>query len=303
MAELQFELGDGHTIPGIGFGTFQIPEAEAEVATGLALKTGYRHVDTAEFYQNEGGVGRAIGASGIPRGEIFITTKLDPGNPAWGQTVKTYETTIAACEESVAKLGVSQVDLYLIHTPMSGKDARLEQYRALVECKAKGLCRSIGVSNYDIQHLKDIEDAGMPMPAANQIELHPLCQKVGLREYMSSKKILPIAYSSLAPLSTWRDGYSAYGGSKSAEAKVTPSTIAVVAARVGVSEPRLLLRYALQKGWPVLPKSVREERMRDNLDLDFSIPEADMKELDAMESDAAFAFGQEGSALDPTKVE
>jgi 2,5-diketo-D-gluconate reductase A len=297
------ELGDGNTMPTLGFGTFCIPDEEAEGTVGSAFRVGYRHIDTAEFYKNEAGVGRAVAACGLERADVFITTKLDPGNPAWGQAVKTFDTTIAACKESLSKLGVSQIDLYLIHTPLSGKEARLDQWKALLECQRLGLCKSIGVSNYDIGHIQEIEEAGLPMPAANQLELHPMCQKAALLEHMRVRKILPIAYSSLAPLSSWREGYSAFGGSKADAAKATPSPVAGIAARLSVSEARVLLRYAVQKGWAILPKSVREERMRDNADLaSFDLSAEDMAELDAMESGAAFAFGAQGQAFDPTKV-
>jgi len=297
-------LGDGNTMPVIGFGTFQIPAAETEQAVTTALSVGYRHIDTAEFYQNEQPIGRALSASGTKRDDVFITTKLDPGNPAWGQTAKTYDTTIAACKASVQNLGVEYVDLYLIHTPLSGKDGRLEQWRALVECKSLGLCRSIGVSNFEVHHLEELEAAGLPVPAANQVELHPLCQKAALLQYMRARSILPIAYSSLAPLSSWREGYTALGGSKSDAAKATPLTIPAIAQKLGVSEARLLLRYATQKGWAVLPKSVREDRMRANMDLgSFEVSDADMAQLDGMESGEAFAFGAPGQAFDPTKVD
>ena len=296
-------LGDGNQMPVVGFGTFQIPAADTEQAAARALAMGYRHIDTAEFYANEEPIGRAIAASGLARSEVFITTKLDPGNPSWGQAVKSYEDTIAACTESVRRLGVERVDLYLIHTPLSGKAARIEQWRALVECQRRGLCASIGVSNFEINHLEELKAAGLPAPAANQIELHPLCQKRALLAYMRERAILPIAYSSLAPLAAWRDGYTALGGSKSADATATPAAIPQMAARLGVSEARLLLRYAVQKGWAVLPKSVREARMRDNFDLvSFAISPEDMATLDAMDNDQAFAFGAPGAAFDPSKV-
>ena len=155
--------------------------------------------------------------------------------------MKTYETTIEACKESVRKLGVDKIDLYLVHTPFSGKEARIEQWRALVECQRLGLCKSIGVSNYGIKHLQELTEAGLPTPSANQLELHPLCQKKELLEFMKANgKILPIAYSSLAPLSEWRDGYTAMAGSKdeSAKADGTPSLVSEVASKHGASPHR-----------------------------------------------------------------
>ena len=300
-----FELGDGNRLPAVGFGTFTIPDADAERCVATALRRGYVHIDTAEFYGNERGVGRAIAASGLARSSVFVTTKLDPGAVQWGQTAKTYETTLAACERSVReRLGLSYVDLYLIHTPLSGREGRVEQWRACVECQRLGLCKSIGVSNFEVHHLEELEAAGLPPPAANQIELHPLCQKRELLAYMRARGIAPIAYSSLAPLSTWREGYAAFGGSKSGGALATSSRISEVAKRVGVSEAKLLLRYALQKGWAVLPKSVSDARLRENIDLaSFTIPEPEMAALDAMESDAAYAFGSPGEPFDPTKFD
>ena len=188
-----FELGDGNRIPMIGFGTFQIPAADSERCTTLALQCGYRHIDTAEFYKNESGVGKALLASGLDRDSVFVTTKLDPGAVIWGQTAKTYETAIAACKQSLQALGLSYVDLYLIHTPLSGKEGRLAQYKALLECQRLGMCKSVGVSNYDIGHLQEIESAGLPPPSANQVECHPMCQKRALLDHMRARKILPMA--------------------------------------------------------------------------------------------------------------
>ena len=198
-AGLTFELADGERIPAIGFGTFEIKEEDAEGAVLLALQTGYRHIDTAEGYGNESGVGRAIAKVG--RDRLFITTKLWPGNPAWGQPSKDQDATVAACKASIARLGVQQVDLYLTHGPFGGKEARLAQYRGLVECQRLGLTKSIGVSNFSVAHLQELADAGLPVPAANQVELHPQLQRAELLDYMRSRKIAAIAYSSLAPLS------------------------------------------------------------------------------------------------------
>ena len=169
------------------------------VAT-LQLKLPYHDLSVADG--NEAGVGRAIAKVG--RDSVFITTKLWPGNPAWGQPSKDMEGTVAACKESVAKLGVEQIDLYLTHGPFGGKEARLAMYRGLVECQRLGLTKSIGVSNFDVAHLQELADAGLPAPAANQVELHPQLQRAELCDYMRSHKILPIAYSSLAPLSCVR---------------------------------------------------------------------------------------------------
>lgn len=216
----------------------------------------------------------------------------------------TYEATLDFIDKAIQQLGVKHIDLILVHTPFGGKDIRLAKYRGLVEAQRRGLTRSIGVSNFDVPHLEELAAEGLPPPAANQLELHPLCQKKALLAYMRDKNILPIAYSSLAPLSTWRAGYTAFAGSKAADAATElQSPITAIAARVGVSESKLLLRYAIQKGWAVLPKSVRMERIADNFDLhSCSISEAEMAELDAMDSDAAFAFGEAGNPVDPSKA-
>ena len=248
---------------------------------------GYRHIDTAEGYRNETEIGKTLKATSgsLP----FITTKLWPGNPQWGMPAKTKEQVVEACRTSVSSLGVDAVDLYLIHAPMAGgREARLAQWQALIECQKFGLCKSIGVSNYGVAHLQEIMDASLPLPAANQLELHPMTQKAELLAFMKEHAILPIAYSSLAPLSGWRADYSAIKGTKTEQEQVhASSVIATVAARLGVSQARVLLRYALQKGWPCLPKSTKEGRLKENIDLDsFELSDEDLKELDALECDA-----------------
>jgi 2,5-diketo-D-gluconate reductase A len=173
MASFTFVLGDGRTIPGIGLGTFQIPASDAGAAVAAALKVGYKHVDTADSYRNEEEIGKAL--KGVDRAGVFVTTKLWPGNPQWGMPAKTYDETIAACKQSCQQLAIDSIDLYLIHAPMAGSaEARVAQWKALVECQAQGLCKSIGVSNYGIAHLKEIAAAGLPMPAGIPQSMSPL---------------------------------------------------------------------------------------------------------------------------------
>ena len=298
-------LGDGRTMPVIGFGTYQIKEEECEAPVHTALRLGYRHVDTAQVYGNEEACGRALAASGVSREELYVTTKLWPGNPDWNQPPKSFEQTVECCEASVRKLGLERCDLYLIHTPLGGgKEGRLAQYRGLVECQKRGLCTSIGVSNYGVAHLEEIAAEGLPLPAANQLELHPMSQKAALLAYMAERGILPIAYSSLAPLSNWRVGQQS-AKSDAQRADVANSGVGAIAAKyrvVGRSEAQVLLRYALQKGWAILPKSVSEVRAAANLDVfSFALSDADMAALDAMERGATFAFGAPGQPLDPTQ--
>lgn len=302
-ADSRYALGDGSTMPCIGFGTYQIKDEDCQSPVEEALKLGYRHIDTAEIYKNESACGRALVASGVAREDVYITTKLWPGNPAWGMEPKTFESTIDSCRASLTKLGVEKVDLYLIHTPLGGgPECRLAQYRGLVECQRLGMCGSIGVSNYGIAHLQEIEAAGLPAPAANQIELHPFCQKREILAYMREKGILPIAYSSLAPLSTWRSGQQS---AKTDVAREAASPIAAIAGRHdGVSEAQCLLRYALQKGWCILPKSINQERIRTNLNsCSLALTEADMAELDSLDRDEALAFGSPGAPMDPSKCD
>ena len=248
-----------------------------------------------------------------------MTTKLWPGNPNWDQEPKTLEQTVACCEESVRKLGVQKVDLYLTHTPLGGgRECRLQQYRGLLEAQRRGLATSIGVSNYGIQHLQEIEAAGLPLPAANQLELHPMNQKAALLAFMRGRRILPIAYSSLAPLGTWRVGQQcsktdeqrAAHGAAGADlggglgGRVGAVLGAVAERHGGRSEAQVLLRWALQKGWPILPKSVSEGRAEANLQLfGFELSDADMAALDALETGETFAFGAPGQPLDPTKCD
>lgn len=297
LAEKSFSLNNGLTIPAIGYGTYLMSNDEAEAAVNRAIELGYRHIDTAAGYQNEAGVGAAITASlaqnGLQRKDVFVTTKLWPGNPAWGDPAKGYQETISAFEHSLSLLGLDYVDLYLIHAPFGG-DKRLEQWEALVELQSQGKSRSIGVSNYTEAHLDEIVGAGLPLPQANQLELHPWTQKPALVQYLREKSIVPIAYSSLAPLSTWRteEGQdSAKSAAMKAEGREGESQFAPFAHKYGVSEAQLLLRWGLQNAYPVLPRSLNPQRMQQNLDLySFSIDEEDMTELATFDRGGGIAW-------------
>ena len=287
-----FPLNSETSIPAVGFGTYLIAADEAETAVRTAIVNGYRHIDTAEVYENEAAVGAGIRVGlaeiGLTRADIFVTTKLWQGNEAWGQKVKTEAETLAACQDSLSRLGLDYVDLYLIHSPHGG-DERLNQWRGLLEIKRRGLARSIGVSNFSEKHLSEIHAAGLPMPEANQIELHPWSQKAELLAYMHNHAIAPIAYSSLAPLSTWR---VAPGQDSGKTADMTDDGVfATMAGKYGVSEAQLLLRWGVQNGYAVLPKSLRAERMRQNIDLaGFSINVSDMAILNSMDRGDGLAW-------------
>jgi 2,5-diketo-D-gluconate reductase A len=292
-------------IPYLGFGTFLIEDGEVAAAASEAIRAGYRHIDTAEGYQNESGVGagikQALESEGLVRSDLFVTTKLWPGNPAWGQPAKTTESTVASLDESLDRLGLDYVDLYLIHAPF-GRDHRLAQWRGLVELQRQGKARAIGVSNFSIRHIEELKAAGLPLPAANQLELHPWSQKPELVRYLNDNAITPIAYSSLVPLSTWRtaEGHdSAKSDQMKADGEQADAPFKVMALKYGVGEAQVLLRWAVQKGYPVLPKSINPDRIRQNADIfSFTIDDEDMAAIEKMDrgDGVAWAMG------DPTKA-
>jgi 2,5-diketo-D-gluconate reductase A len=284
---MEMSLGKDLTMPMIGFGTYLIDEDTVANTVYHALKSGYRHIDTAEAYRNEKGVGlgiqRAMKELGIDRKEIFVTTKLWPGNPAWGMEVKTYETTKQSISRSLKDLQLEYVDLYLIHAPLA-VESRIDQWRALVDLKKEGKVKSIGVSNFNENHIEEIKSAGLPIPDANQIELHPWSQKPELVKYLRKQNIAIIAYSSLVPLSSWR----AKSGQESAKSEKMKkdsenSPFKRMAEKYSVTEAQFLLRWGLQKGYAILPKSTSKERIESNFALNFDIEESDMFEIETMD--------------------
>jgi len=300
MNTMNITLGASASIPLVGFGTYKIDDAQAEVSVGEALRVGYRHIDTAEGYRNEEGVGRALHSSGVKRDELFVTTKMWSGNPAWGDEVKSYSGTLSALDASLSRLGLDYVDLYLIHAPCAGKK-RLDQWEALAELQRRGKARSIGVSNFSRKHLEEFRAAGLPQPEANQIELHPWSQKPELTEYLRQAGITAIAYSSLVPLSNWRISTGLDDNTKSqgmvAEGEDEDSPFKTMATKYGVTEAQLLLRWGVQKGYPVLPKSIHPEWIAQNFDLfSFEIDQTDMAILSGLDRGPGVAW----SGGDPT---
>ena len=273
---------NNHKIPRIGLGTYNMNSNEAEEMSYAALDYGYRHIDTAAVYRNEDGVGRALKRifddTDLVRKDITITTKLWPGGLVKVDRIKNREGTIKSLDKSLRNLDLDYVDLYLIHSP-HGKSKRLDQWETLLSQQEQGRVKNIGVSNWGINHIEELNEKGYPLPSANQIELHPWSQKPELVEYLKEKGIDIIAYSSLVPLSTWRhkDGENSlktdqmYQDSKDLE-----SPFKKLASQYSVTEAQILLKWALQHGYAILPKSIQIERMKDNFDLKFTISEKDM---------------------------
>lgn len=292
-------------MPIVGFGTYLINDEDVQALVHQAILSGYRHIDTAEGYGNENGVGLGLKAGladlGIGRDEMFVTTKLWPGNEAWGQPPKTYEATIASFNASLAKLQLDYIDLYLIHAPF-GNAQRLEQWKALLDLQRQGKVRAIGVSNFNETHIEEIKTAGLPLPDVNQIELHPWSQKPNLVSYLAKNNIAITAYSSLVPLSTWRatEGQaSAKTAGMKADGASAESPFKMMAKKYGVSEAQLLLRWGVQNGYAVLPKSMSVERIRQNIDLfSFEIDDEDMAMMAEMDRGEGVAW----ASGDPTQA-
>ena len=233
MSVPALRLNNGVEIPQVGFGVFLIPETETKTAVATALAAGYRHIDTAKLYQNEAEVGEAIAESGIAREEIFVTTKV------WNSE-QGYEPAIESFEASMDRLGLDVLDLLLIHWPVPELDRYVETWRAFEKLYADGRVRAIGVSNFHIPHLQRLLDEGSVVPAVNQIELHPQLPQAELREFHAQHGIVTEAWSPLAR-----------GG-----AVLADPTVTTIAERVGKSPAQVLLRWSLQLGNVVLPRSV-----------------------------------------------
>ncbi|WP_176037033.1 aldo/keto reductase [Brucella tritici] len=237
------KLNDGNHIPQLGYGVWQVGNDEAVAAVSEALKAGYRHIDTAAIYGNEEGVGKAIKGSGIERGDIFLTTKL------WNSE-QGYESTLKAFDTSLKKLGTDYVDLYLIHWPMPSKDLFMETWRAFLKLKEEGRAKSIGVSNFRTADLERIIKESGVTPVLNQIELHPQFQQDELRLFHSKHNIATEAWSPL-------------GQGKILE----EATLKTIAEKHGKSVAQVILRWHIETGNIVIPKSVTPARIKENFDI------------------------------------
>jgi diketogulonate reductase-like aldo/keto reductase len=252
------QLHSGATIPRLGLGVYQASPRETERAVREALAIGYRHIDTARVYGNEREVGSALRASGLPRSEVFITTKL------WNDD-QGYDAALRAFDASLARLGLDTIDLYLIHWPVPGR--RLDSWRAFERLHAEGRARTIGVSNFMVNHLEELLARAEVVPYVNQIELSPFLQHREVRAFCAARGIAIEAYSPLTKGE--RLGHPA---------------ITAVARRVQRTPAQVMLRWAVQSDLIVLPKSVRPERLAENAAIfDFELPPEAMAELDALE--------------------
>ncbi|PKT73355.1 oxidoreductase [Streptomyces populi] len=253
-------LNNGVEIPRLGFGVFQVPDDETAAAVTAALETGYRSIDTAAVYGNEAGVGRALAASGLPREELFVTTKL------WNAD-QGYDATLRAFDASLAKLGLDHVDLYLIHWPAPARDLYRDSWRALERLAEEGRIRAAGVSNFQPGHLLRLMDGSALIPAVNQIELHPGLQQAELRTFHAEHEIATEAWSPLAQGAVLDD-----------------RSVGDLAARYGKSPAQIVLRWHLQLGNIVIPKSVTPARIRENFDVfSFSLTDEEMRAVAALD--------------------
>src|SRR3954466_11120786 len=254
-------LHDGVEMPQLGFGVFQIPPGETQERVEEALATGYRHVDTAAPYRNEAGVGAAIAAAGIRREAVFATTKLQ--HPDQG-----HDPTLRAFEQSLERLGSDHVDLYLIHWPLPAQDRFLDTWRAFERIREEGGVRSIGVSNFRIEDLERLEGEAEQRPTVNQIELHPRLQQAELLAWHEDRAIATEAWSPLAQGDLLEDG-----------------TIETIAAHHDRTPAQVILRWHLQVGNVVIPKSATPERIRENFELfDFALSEDDMAAIERLDA-------------------
>lgn len=254
-------FNDGRAIPQVGLGVWQTPNDVAVTAVRTALEAGYRHVDTAAIYENETGVGAGIRAAGLPRDDLFVTTKV------WNAD-QGFDATLKAADASLKRLGLDHVDLYLIHWPAPRKGLFVDTWRALVRLREEGRARSIGVSNFEVEHLDRIIAETGVTPAINQIELHPRFQQKALRAAHAERGILTQSWSPLGQGTLLAD-----------------PAIAAIAERHGRTPAQVIIRWHIDSGLVVIPKSVTPSRIVENFDVfGFKLDEADLAAIAALDS-------------------
>ncbi|MFI6333906.1 aldo/keto reductase [Streptomyces sp. NPDC050535] len=250
-------------MPQLGFGVWQVPDDEAERAVATALEAGYRSIDTAAIYGNEEGTGRGLAASGVARQDLFVTTKL------WNSD-QGYDSTLRAFDTSLDKLGLDYVDLYLIHWPTPDRAKYIDTYKAFEKIHADGRAKAIGVSNCLPEHLESLIEATSVVPAVNQIELHPHLQQIAAREYHAEQGIATEAWSPLG----------------SGQGLLEVPAIVAIAQKHGRTPAQIVLRWHLQLGNVVIPKSVTPSRIKENIDVfDFSLDDEDIAAVSALNED------------------
>ena len=253
---------DGHTIPQLGYGVFKVEPDVAADATGRALAAGYRHVDTATLYENEEGVGRAVRESGLPREDVFVTTKL------WNDDHR-FDDAIAACEASLQRLGLDYLDLYLIHWAVPDQGLYVEAWKALIELRERGLVRSIGVSNFPLAELEEIIAATGEVPVIHQIELHPYFQQRELREAHAQRSILTQSWGPL--------------GQGKSDLLDNP-TVTGIASAHDATPAQVVLAWHLAHGIVTIPKSVTPSRIVENLEaVDVTLTAEEVAAIDALD--------------------
>lgn len=268
-------LRDGNSIPQLGLGVWQVPVEEAPRVVADGIKAGYRSIDTAEGYQNEEGVGEAIARSDVPREELFITTKLRNSAHARDAALKAFD-------ESLRKLGIEQLDLFLIHWPRPAQNKYVEAWKVLVELQQAGRIRSIGVSNFTPEHLERIIGETGVTPAVNQIELHPAFQQRDQRAVMAKHDI---KIESWSPLGSGR--------------ALNDPAIAAIGKKYGKTVAQTIIRWHLQEGLIVIPKSMRKERIEENAAVfDFELSAEDMTAIAALDDPRGGRVGPDPATAD-----
>jgi 2,5-diketo-D-gluconate reductase A len=267
------KLNDGNVIPQLGLGVWQVPAEITERVVSDGIKAGYRSIDTAEGYNNEEGVGAAIKKAEVPRSDLFITSKLRNGGHAHDDAMKSFD-------ETMRKLGIETLDLFLIHWPVPSQGKYVEAWKALVQLQKDGRIKSIGVSNFNPDHIERIVGETGVTPAVNQIELHPRWQQRKNRPYFAEKGIHVESWS---PLGSGDE--------------LSDETLTRIGKKHGKSTAQAIIRWHLQQGLIVIPKSVHAERMAQNIDVfDFELDEDDMRDIEALDR----PDGRRGS--DPEKA-
>jgi 2,5-diketo-D-gluconate reductase A len=272
----EIHLNNGVHIPQLGFGVFQIKPAETEAAVSRALEIGYRHIDTAEMYRNEAAVGAAIAASGLPREEVFVTSKLSNAAHAPADTERAFDDTLA-------KLGTDRIDLFLIHWPLPTVSDFVPTWKALEQIYQDGRARAIGVSNFLPHHLRRLHEETGIRPAVDQIEVHPFFPQDELRQFCADHEIVVEAYSPIGQGVVLDD-----------------PTIVTIAEHLGRTPGQVVLRWHIQLGTVIFPKSTHPERVRENFDIfDFELSDADMASISDLGRDQRIGGDPDTAAFVP----